>query len=481
MTALHSPPIIEDFSKKTKLVQSFCIPSGKITKRLSFKRLGETGRKLAISTNWLTLMDFNPDDRVVERSLGKGKGIEICKVYDIFDAPLKTKKVYSRLYTRRKNNPLKETLLEVASQKLINEAFGNAKRVHVIFTQGKIIVKPLTSHQEKAILNATPESRHTVFAACSSGLDICAMEDSGFQIHSLIEWRAPEKRDKGRDLTETGALTALRNLKKGIVNVFNEDITTIDTEMLAEAVRNSPVTTFIASPQCDEFGTSKNNKAKDEAIEDLSTTMDMAIDILRVVDAIKPPVIQLENVSGWYKSDAYKLLKIRLRRYGYTEYLDLALASDRGGLTTRERGFAVFTCLDAPFSFEKPPAPRTESIWPIVEPFLPECRDVSNSKSIQDGAACGRLRTITKDSLTAPTILKSQERMAKDSCVIFHEGKYLWPSENLIKRLMAIPDSFSTDCVSKDISVEIYGQSQDHVHAGLITQSIKNHLDHYFN
>ena len=462
------------------MVQTFAIPSGKITKQLSFKRLGDDGRKLAISTNWLTLMDFNPDDRVIERSLGKDKGIEIIKVYDLLDAPLKTKKVYKRSYTSRKNNPI-ETLLEVGSQRLINESFGNAKRVHVIFTKGRIIITPITSHKEQAIKNATPESRSKVFAACTSGLDICAMESSGFQIHSIIEMRPNERRDKKRDLTETGALTALRNLKKGIINVFNEDITTIDTNQLAEAVKQSPVTTFIASPQCDDHTNVKNNEAKEKSVEDLTTTVDMALDMLRVIDAIKPPVVQFENVSGWYTSEAYNLLKIRLRRYGYIEYLDIAKATDRGGLTTRKRGFSVFTCLDAPFAFEKPPKPRTEKIWPIIEPFISGCRDVSHSKSILDGAKCGRLRVITPESITAPSILKSQERMAKDSCVILHEGKYLWPSESLVKRLMGVPQSFSTDCVSKDISIEIVGQSQDHVHADLITRSIKKHIDYYFN
>ena len=55
---------------------------------------------------------------------------------------------------------------------------------------------------------------------------------------------------------------------------------------------------------------------------------------------------------GWYKSDAYKILSLRLRKFGYKENLLISSGDKYGGLTGRTRGYAVFSMLDVPFEFE---------------------------------------------------------------------------------------------------------------------------------
>lgn len=83
-------------------------------------------------------------------------------------------------------------------------------------------------------------------------------------------------------------------------------------------------------------------------------------------------------------------------------------------------------------------------------------RDVTHSKSIQDGEKVGRLRVIEKNSIISPTMLKSQNRMAKDSVVIRTEyGRYLFPGNEMLKRLMGIPESFDSSCVGDTIESEI--------------------------
>ena len=462
------------------LVQAFSIPSKQATKQLRIKSCSNNNRKIVVSSNWLPLFDFNPKDKVVEKSLGTGKGIVIERVYDMFDAPLKTKQVYSREYKSRRNSPL-EVLLEVASQKLIQNAFpSTCKTVHVQFTQGKIVIRPITTFQEKAIKQASFKTRHAVFAARSSGVDLYAMENQGFSIHSLVEFRPKEKRDKKRDFSETGAITALRNLRSGIRNLFNEDINHIDMQQLSDSVAESPFTTFVCSPQCDDWSPVKGGQLKANAVEDLSTTIDMTFDILRIVEAITPPVIQLENVVGWYNSDLYRAFAVRLRRLGYTENLIFGDPRDYGGLTSRKRGYAVFSCLPAEFSFETPKPRRSVPIWEEIKSFLPECRDITQSKSINDGAACGRLRTIKESSLCSPTFLKSQSRMAKDTVCVHDKDRYYFPSENLQKHLMGIDMDFKLDCVRKDIGYEILGQSIDGALHYMVIRSIKKHIDDYF-
>lgn len=473
MTAFVKPTLLAN-----AIEAQFAVPRV-ATKRLKFKTTNGK-RKIVVSSNWLPLFNFNAGDDMTTRSLGSGKGLVAELVTDLFTPDKGTKKVYKRTYPKRKNNPI-ETLVEISAKKIIDKSFlFNASGVHVKFEANKLTFTPITDFKDEVISNIKFENRYSIFAACSSGVDLHLMEqEHGFNTHSLAEWRPNERRNK-RDYSETGALAALRNLKSGIKNLFNEDITFISATMLEKAVKGDPAMVFMASPQCDDYTPLKTKKMKADHVEDLSSSMDMAFDMLRVGMAVQAPIIKFEQVQGWYKSDAYKILSLRLRKLGYKENLLVANASDYNGLTNRTRGYCVFTLLDVPFEFEAASGQSEDSIWPIVEKHLPECRDVTHSKSLQDGKRIGRLRTITPDSTKSPTILKSQSRCAKDSMVIEQDGRLIWPSEPLVKELMGVPN-FKTDCVSQEFAYEIIGQSVDAQLHSSVARSVKKHIDLYFS
>lgn len=67
--------------------------------------------------------------------------------------------------------------------------------------------------------------------------------------------------------------------------------------------------------------------------------------------------------------------------------------------------------------------------------------------------------------------------MSKDSVVIRDGDHYLFPDVELMKTLMQIPSSFSTDAVSLSVASEIIGQSVDYGMHHRITQSIKRHIE----
>ncbi len=462
-------------------LQNFAIPSECATKQLKIKTT-KSGRRIVISSNLLCLFNFHPQDRATETSLGEGKGMVIERMKDLFST-VKTKLVYSREYTRRKNNPI-ETLLQVASQKIIDESFPiDCKFVHIEMQQDRVFIRPLSTFKAQALKNATLRSKNTVAVACSSGVDISqCLEPVGWKTNILIEHRPVERRDAKRksDLTEVGAIAALRNIKNGIKHLFCEDITTIGTRQIEKAVSKDPAMLFLASVQCDEFSQIKANSLKDSAINDLSSSMDMMLDIYRLVLSVKSPVIAFENVRGWYKSELYQCLSLRLRKMGYQENLLISDARDQGGVTSRVRGYAVFSCLDVPFYFQPKQERRANPIWPMVEKYLPDCRDVTNNKSMQDGLSTGRLRLITTEKTFCPTILKSQSRSAKDSCVIQFKDRLYWPTEDLLKELMGMPE-IELDCVSADIASEIIGQSVDVPAFSSIIKSINEHIELYFN
>lgn len=442
------------------------------TKQLAFRRKG--GRRiLTVSSNLLSLFGFEKGDAVVEKCLGAGKGITVEKVEDLFSVT-RAKKVYSRTYKQRRNNPL-EHLIEVSSQRLIDEAFPQGcDRVHVRFEHNRVTITPVFTVSQRALANAERAAPSSVFAALTSGVDLYSMRKSGFSISAVLEWRPQEARDK-TDLTETGAMTALTN-SGPLYALFNEDVTSCVLDTIATTMAKAPPMVFHASPQCDDLSTLKAASLKERALDTGDSTADMIIDLLNVIERAAPPVVVFENVPGMIGSAAYEIASLRLRRWGYTRHEHVGDARDYGGLTSRKRAYVVFTLLDAPFCFEGPSSERGLDAWAIIEPFLDQCRDVSHSKSINDGKACGRLRTITPMSRNLPTPVKSIARMAKDSIVIEPEpGRYLFPSEDLLKHLLGI-DEVDLNAVSATIATEVIGQSIDRPHHEMVMRSVEAHI-----
>lgn len=445
------------------------------TKQLRFRHVGHR-RILTISSNLLEIFDFKKGDAVVETSLGAGKGMVIERAHNLFDQP-RVKRVYARHYPRRRNNPL-EHQVEVSSQKLLDTSFPkDCTRVHVRLETGRIIVTPLLTISERAIANAQRAAPGATFAALTSGVDLASLRSEEFSVSAILEWRPQEARDKS-DLTETGALTALAN--SGPVHaLFNEDVTCAVLDEIEAAMARQPVMLFHASPQCDDHSTLKGKTLKERHREDTSSTEDMIIDLLNIVERLAPPVVMFENVPGMLTSAAYHVASLRLRRWGYRCHEHLGDARDYGGLTSRRRAYVVFTQLDAPFAFEKPSCNRSKNAWAVVANDLDECRDVSHSKSLQDGKACGRLRRITPSSRSIPTPVKSQSHMAKDSIVIEpKDGVFLWPTEAQLKRFLGIED-VDLSTVSSTTASEIIGQSIDRAHHASVLRAVKKHIAQY--
>lgn len=443
------------------------------TKQIAFRSRGGK-RILTVSSNLLVLFGFEKGDAVVERSCGLGRGITIERVDDLFSAPA-TKKVYGRTYRHRRNNPF-EHLIEVSSQKLIDEAFpAGCSRVHVKFEQGRVTVTPIVTIAERAQANARRADPMSVFAALTSGVDLHSMRKEGFSVSAVLEWRPQEARDK-TDLTETGALTALAN-SGPLHAIFNEDVTSCSLDVIAETMTRHPPMVLHASPQCDDLSNLKAKTLKERDIENAESTADMILDLLAIVEKLGVPVVVLENVTGFVTSPAYEIASLRLKRWGYSRFEHVGDARDYGGLTSRKRAYVIFSQLDAPFAFEDPSSKRGIDAWSIVKPFLPECRDVTHSKSLQDGRACGRLRSVKPDSRNIPTPVKSIARMAKDSLVIEPgDGRILFPSERLFKHLLGI-DDVDLNAVSATIATEVVGQSIDHAHHAMVMRCVKRHIE----
>jgi len=447
-----------------------------LTKKLKLQSFGGEKKKLVVSTNWLPLFGFEKDARVVEKVIGAGKGM---KVLLATDEDVKTKKVYQREYKSRRNNPL-ETQLDIRNQSKLAEALGDCEQVHITFKQGEITILPISTKQSKRIQRAKDSvDLLSAFMCCSSGVDCQSMVDNNFRLDALLEYRPDEKRDK-RSMSETGALCAMNNF--AFDTVFNEDIFEIDTKLISDLVNKSKTALFSISTQCDDFSNVKAKGTKEKQCN-TDNVNDMIFDALRIIEAGQFPFVLLENVPGYLKSEYHSLFETRLERWGYKVYSKVVDAYMVGGVSRRKRAYVfatTFTGVDFSFPEEREPA-ATEFWKNDVLPFLPECRDVSHCKSIQDGATGGRLRVVNQESKYYPTLLKSQSRQAKDSLVVEHQGRYFFPSERMERHIMGIPEKFSLEAVSKTIGSEIVGQAVELVSHSRIINSIKEHISRVGN
>ncbi|MDW5419158.1 DNA cytosine methyltransferase [Iodobacter sp. CM08] len=440
-----------------------------ITKELAIGGVGGK-RKIRLSSNWLPLMGFSAGDRHDVAPVGKMNGLELT-----FSAKGK-QKVYQRTYNKRKNNPL-ETVIEIGSQSVLDAAIPSyTERVHFTMSAGRILVRPLPNHtfsirKRQKDAGSMPLQ---AFLAMSSGIDGRCLVDCGFEIDSLLEFRPNEKRDN-RDLTETGALNALANISPRLL--INEDISRVNWNMVREHVEAGPqIAIAHISLQCDDFSVAKANKFKQQSIDDLSTTRDLVYDALRMIETIMPTTVVVENVSGFMNAAEGMLLSIKLRKWGYHVTEAILQAGEFGGFTRRERYYLVASVYPD-FAMPVGGEMRSESIWTEIEPFLDGCRDVSHTKSLQDGLTGGRARLIRPNSCVSPTMLKSQSRQCKDAVYIeMPDGRYLFPSLELIQHLQGIPSDMDFSSNASELHSEIMGQSIDYPMHHAVVKAVHEHL-----
>lgn len=461
------------------------------TKILTIIRYQNGTRKVQISSNLLAPLGFEKGVKVIENHEGDSNGYTVRLSKD-FPLVTHTKRVYSRTYATRRSNPF-ELTFETSSKRILSSIPDYVDKVHVTMTYGLLRIVPILNNVAKRIEAFMKRKRpFSIFGACTSGVDLHAAKSEGFDIDSVVEYRPAEARDQGKDRTETGMLSVLSNLE--VKQAFNENIEEIDVEMLKAYYDKYPSSLFTISLNCCEFSNLKPESKKKESFEDGTSTLDMAYDGLRIIEKLKPPMVLLEQVGGfWTNSDLGRMWSLRLRRWGYHVYQAVLNGLDYGCNSPRPRFYLFATILPSEFSFPTEEPRRTVPIWndlvtkyigeevTVVErgkqvTYVGSLRDVSHSKSLMDGLLVGRARVIDRDSLYCPSLSRSQSQMAKDSVTIEYDGRLLFPSLEFEAEIMGIPDSFDNSINNCEVASQIHGQSVDYTLYKKIIQSVKGHI-----
>lgn len=439
-----------------------------ITKELSMSH--SSGRdRIRLSSNFLGMMGFEEGVRHSVESLPGAYGI-VLKT----DANGR-QKVYKRSYASRRNNPF-EQQIEISNSKVLSENLPHGvDRLHFEMRHGQIIIRPVDNRMfsiRKSIRKL--EDPRTAFVALTGGVDVRCFQDAGFSIDSILEYRPQEARDN-TDKTETGAVNCLLNSSPRVL--INEDIFKVDMDRVrALASEGGPIGCLSLSLQCDDFSNVKAKSLKEKSLREGTSSMNMTYPGLRLVEVVRPATVMVENVPQFGSSPQYEMFRQILRDWGYHVQDTIMAAPEHGDLTLRKRFYMVASVFPG-FRFPEPMAISTNPLWEQIEPFLADCRDVSHSKSLQDGLECGRARLITPSSLHSPTVLKSQMRGAKDSVFLaMPDGTYRFPSNDLLQFLNGIPMDMPFGRQSKDIESEIIGQSISYGMHHRLCEAIGAHL-----
>lgn len=439
-----------------------------VTKELAIANKSN-GRNIVLSSNFLNMFGFEPGIRHTVTPIGNGlDGLSLeC-------SPNGKQKVYERQYKSRRNNPF-ESQIHIQDQSVLNRAIpGYTERLHFEIRHGRILVRPLKNETFSIRKRLFDSGEHlNAFVAMTAGVDVRCMMDCGFKIDSVLEYRPTEKRDIV-NLNETGALNVLANCPPRVL--YNEDISKIDMRMVDRLVNEGPViSTLHISLQCDDFSNVKANSLKDSSLDDLSTSSDLTYDALRLVETVRPGCVVLEQVHGFEKSPEGRLFITKLRKWGYHISKSVCNGAEFGGLTKRKRYYVVASVWPG---FEMPVtgAQQSPELWAVVEKHLADCRDVSHTNSVSEGIITGRIRLIQPSSVTAPTILKSQDRQTKDSVYINIGDRYFLPSLGLLAELNGIPADFDFNSVGRSIQSEVIGQSIEYPMHEAICSAVRDHI-----
>lgn len=430
---------------------------------------GSVHRKLRLSSNLLPLMGYQPGARFEAEPVGNGGGMQLRFTPDGGN------KVHCRQYAQRRSRPL-EAQIDLKGQALLDKAIpAYTEAVNWQITpSGLITITPLANRAfmiGKSLRQRRAEDRLEAFVAMTAGVDVALMEQEGFRVIGALDWRPPEARDT-TDKTETGALNAAVN-SQHLRFLYNEDVFAAHWPSIRKQVGSVPV--LHCSPQCDDFSPLKTHEARQASIDNMASTIDMVVPVLRGIEELEPAVVVVENVPGFLTSAAGQIMCLQLRRMGYHVESEVLDAPAFGGLTTRRRAFIVASVFPG-FRFPSPTGGNTTPVFEIINDLIPNLRDVSATSSLQKGIAGGRARLINSTSTTSPTILKSQPRLCKDSVFVkTDDGRYLFVDGPTSKRLMGL-ESVNTELVTTEIEAEIIGQSvEGPMHAALMRQ-VREHI-----
>lgn len=371
----------------------------------------------------------------------------------------------NKISTRDKTNSLVIDILN----KNVNEIFKGFNHVVVKLYNDEVIIEPLKEEKEQQIAKSKAFSKTPtaieIFAG--GGTLVKALSDAGIKTVAAVELE-----DK-----------YLQNLETNNPNVttYCGDLAKLDISMLPKADM------VVAGIPCEGYSQAQTKKSeKFEA----HPTGSLGFYVLKIIDAIRPAVVLIENVKNFKSSAMATMTRYVLDSMGYHISETELVGSDYGSLTKRKR-YCMVASIKKGFEFDDSLKKiNTRTVRDILEVPVEnrDWLDKNNSATISyslekekehirkgEGFRIGR--TYLDDKVT-PTITKGYFQGRLTDPILCHPtipDTYSWFTPRELARINGLPEDFLlTD--TKSTNGEIIGQGVCYEAFNAVGKMIINHF-----
>jgi DNA (cytosine-5)-methyltransferase 1 len=328
--------------------------------------------------------------------------------------------------------------------KQLKRALGRAESLTVRVSDAKIVIEP--SRVSKKVLTRCKNGKSgTLF--CGGGTVSAAARDAGYDVAWGVEWD-----ERYAELFQSNYPDA---------HVFNQSVHEVDLDEL------EPVELLTAGVPCEPY--SRKRRTNRGAVPEDHAHGDMTFWTLRIIDALNPRTVLIENVAHYLTSASGIVMQSALKRLGYRVEARVFDARDYGDLAGRERAVIIATSDDS-FVFPEPDEADERCLGDVLEE-VPEDSDEwfdESSKSwlfkhwAKQSAKGNRFASCQLDATSRrlPCISKRYFNGQGDGCVVKHpsrEGTFRWLRVTEVARAMGLPEGYNLGG-TKTVAGNVLGQ-----------------------
>jgi DNA-cytosine methyltransferase len=340
--------------------------------------------------------------------------------------------------------------------KELRYALGSAETLTVRVSDSKITISPSRTAKKLATRCKNGKSG-ALFAG--GGLLATAERQAGYETAWACEWD-----ERYAELFQQNHPEA---------HVFNESIHELDLKEL------EPVELITAGVPCEPF--SRKRRSGRGTVPEQHDLGDMTFWTLRVIDALNPNTVVIENVAHYLESGAGAIMMTALKRLGYNVEARVIDSRDYGDLAGRERAVIVATSDDS-FSFPEPVTDDESCLGDVLEDVDEDSDEWFDADSKAwlfkhwakqsargNGFASAQLDA---DTRRLPCISKRYFNGQGDGCVVKHPSRpdtYRWLRISEVARAMGLPEGYDLG-TTKTVAGNILGQG---VAVGAFTRVLK--------
>lgn len=344
-------------------------------------------------------------------------------------------------------------VIDINSREL-SAAFGKCRALVVRLRENSIVIEATRTARKQA-------------TRCRNGKEGALFAGGG--LLSLAAKQAGYKSAWACELEETYADCFAENNPEAVI--LNQSIAELDLANL------EPVELITAGIPCQPFSDKRRDKPK--AVPEAHELGDMVFWALKVIDALNPATVLIEQVPKFLESGAGFVLVSALRRMGYQVESRVVDPANEGELCGRKRAVVMATSGNGvTWGEEKPTQQKLGDI--LEEADDDEWFDASSKPWLfehwaKQKAKGNRFVSVQLDAETTrvPCLSKRYFAGQGDGAVVKHPSRpntFRWLRVSEVAKIMGVPDDYRLPS-AKTRAGEILGQA---VHVGQFTRLLRS-------